>query len=61
MQSGKQEKNSLAGRIPCSFRQVHVMPMSKVVILRKELYKMYSKLDDMTSAKQCGEAKVKTH
>ena len=36
------------------------MPVTEIVILRKELHKMHSKLDDMTSTKQCTEAKVKT-
>ena len=36
------------------------MSMSEIVILCKELHKMHSKLDDMTSAKQRAEAIVKT-
>ncbi len=36
------------------------MLVSEIVILRKELHEMHFKLDDMTNAKQCVEAKVKT-
>ncbi len=53
--------------MPCGFCEVYVLLVSEIVILvseivilRKELHEMHFKLDDMTNAKQCAEAKVKT-